>query len=95
MKNQLIRLAKKSPHPLHKHATIVIRGGAVIAVGYNHDGIHSEIVALSKLWPSKRRGCSIINIRIRRSGTIGISDPCVDCSIYLFKYGIKKVKVIL
>lgn len=93
MLNQLRRIASRSPHPLHKHATIVMKGGAILAIGYNHDGRHSEIVALSKLWPSKRIGCTIINIRIRRSGNIGISTPCESCSKYLKINKIKRVVV--
>lgn len=88
------KIAARSPHPLHRHATIVIRGGAVISTGYNHDGIHAEIVALNKLWPSKRRGVTIVNIRITRAGSIGNSAPCEACAERIKRDGVRKVVVL-
>lgn len=88
--NKLIKMARKSTHTRFHHGTLVIRGGAIIASGYNHDGRHSEIVALEKLWPSKRKGCSIINIRLTKRG-FSNSRPCAHCNEYLRSNGISKV----
>lgn len=90
----LRRIASRSTHPMHKHATIVLKGGAVLATGYNHEGRHSEVVALSKLWPSKRRGTTIINLRIKPSGEIGNSSPCPECLAFLRKNGVRKILVV-
>lgn len=91
MIGKLKRLAAMSPHPAHKHATLILRGGAVVSFGYNHDNLHSELVALSRLWPNKRRGTSIINIRITRGGAYGLSFPCPSCLAELKENGVIKV----
>lgn len=86
------KIALRSPHPLFRHATLVFRGGALVAVGYNHDGLHAETVALEKLWPSKRQGCSILNIRLAKDGErLAQSKPCPKCAEYLRANGIRKV----
>lgn len=84
----------RSTHPIHRHATIVLKGGAVVATGFNHGGQHSEVVALRKLWPSKRPGCTVINLRIKPSGTIGNSSPCAECRAFLARNGVKKILVV-
>lgn len=91
MLNKLVKAAYKSDHTEFKHSTLVIRGGAVISIGANLGHRHSEVVALGKLWPSKRRGCSIINIRVRKDGSFGNAKPCEACLLYLENNGIKKV----
>lgn len=91
MMKLLERVAMKSPHPIHKHASLVVKGGAILAFGYNHDNRHSEVVALSKLWPSKRRGCTIINLRVKRNGEFGNSYPCARCQKFLLDNGVRKV----
>jgi hypothetical protein len=89
---KLISVAKKSPHPKNKHSTLVFRGGSLLNTGYNHDGIHSEVNALDDLWPSKRKGVTVVNLMIQtRSGNFGVSRPCQSCMIYLIKNGIKKI----
>lgn len=90
----LKKIASRSPHHAQRHASVVVKGGAVLAVGYNHSGRHSEVVALSKLWPSKRKGTTIINLRLKRSGLVGDSYPCTKCQAFLIKNGVIKVIVI-
>ena len=87
---KMIRVAKKSNHQ-HRHCTLILKGGAPIAIGYNHDGVHSEINAIKKLWPDKRRGVTIINLRITGSGRIGISKPCEDCLKFLLSQYVSKI----
>lgn len=76
---RLITEAKKSPHPQHRHSTLIIKGGAIIASGYNHDEKHSETVALGKLWPGDAKGTTIINLRLKRDGSVANSKPCCKC----------------
>ena len=87
-KNKLIKTALRSPERM-MHATILTRGGSIVAVGYNHDDIHSEVSAINKLWPNKRAGCKFINIRIRRDGSLGLSAPCTRCMRELREAGIR------
>ena len=91
MVNLLKKIAMKSDHKNYKHATIVLRGGAVVAFGANLGKRHSEVVALSKIWPNKRKGCRIVNIRIRRDGSFGMSKPCKNCSKFLKENGVISV----
>lgn len=93
MKRLLIKTALKS-HREQRHATLVLKGGAILAVGYNTPERHSEVNALRKLWPSKRRGCSIINLRLTKGGRIADSTPCERCREFLRESGVRKVRVI-
>lgn len=88
--NMAKRIAACSPLEF-RHATLVFKGGALVSFGYNHSYRHSEENALNKLWPSKRRGCVIYNVRIRVDGSLGISRPCKKCLVYLAKNGVSKV----
>lgn len=90
--SMMMRLARtKSGHKAHKHAAIVVRGGAIVAVGVNHDLIHAEVNALAKLWPSEREGTKVFSIRLRRSGTLGMAKPCPECEAYMREAGVKAV----
>lgn len=89
-----LRLAKKAAlksNHHHRHATIVFKGGAILAIGYNHHDRHSEINAIKKLWPSKRKGAKIFNFRLTFAGNIGISKPCADCQRALDNAGITAI----
>ena len=89
---KLISVAHKSPHIKNKHSTLVFRGGSLISSGYNHGEIHSEVNALSKLWPSKRVNTTIVNIMIKtKSGNFGNSRPCEECLFFLRDQGVSKI----
>lgn len=84
------KLALVSPHPRFKHAALVLRGGALLAQGYNHDGRHAEVVALSKLWPSKRRGTTLLSLRMGPEG-LAMARPCAECARFLADAGVERV----
>jgi deoxycytidylate deaminase len=86
-----IRLATKARHGCYKHAAIVVRGGAIVATGVNHDEQHAEVVALKCLWPSERRGTKVYSLRLRRSGTLGMAKPCPECEAFMREAGVKLV----
>jgi pyrimidine deaminase RibD-like protein len=88
--NLLIKTARKSTHRAFHHGTIVLKGGAVLAAGYNHGETHSEISALKRIWPNKRSGCIIINIRVTKRG-FSSSKPCDGCMAFIKANGISKV----
>ena len=90
MLRRALREAQKSPHPHFKHGTLIFRGGALIATGYNHDDRHSEEVALGKLWPGYARGSTVVNIRIKPSGRVGMARPCPRCLKILLDNRIKR-----
>jgi pyrimidine deaminase RibD-like protein len=89
---KLVSLARnKARHKAHRHATMITRGGAVVAFGTNHDETHAEVAALNNLWPDQRPGTRAISIRLRRSGTLGMAKPCPECQEYMRKNGVKSV----
>ena len=85
------KLALRSPHHQQRHAAIVLKGGAVLALGYNHDSRHAEAVALGKLWPSKRRGATLLSLRLKPSGSIGLAKPCRRCEKLCREAGLARV----
>ena len=85
------RLAKKSTHRQHLHASIVARGGNIVSCGYNHERIHAETMALSKLWPSERVGTTVWSIRVSKSGRLGMAKPCSKCMSFLVASRVKQV----
>ncbi len=91
MLKRAMKAAKAAKHVYAYHGVIVARGGAILATGVNHHDRHAEVVALSKLWPSNRRGTTIISVRVRKTGTIGMAKPCAACEAFLRENGVKKV----
>jgi deoxycytidylate deaminase len=87
-----LRLARKSNHPdSFRHVAIVIRGGAIVATGHNHDMVHAEVAALNKLWPSERVGVRVWSIRIGRNDQVKFAKPCAKCARYLRESGVRQV----
>lgn len=86
-----LREANKSPHPVFKHATLIFKGGALFATGYNHGDRHSEVVALGKLWPGDAKGATVVNIRIKKTGKVGMSRPCPQCQKILLDNEVRRV----
>jgi len=90
MYQKLFEISRKSPHNF-KHVAIVERAGKILAIGYNHDGIHAEESALKKLWPSERIGTRIISLRFTKTGKLANAKPCCECQKLLLESGVKKV----
>lgn len=87
----LRRLAEKSPHRTYKHSVQIVKGGAIIAYGYNHSVVHAEINALKKLWPGHARGSVVYSMRFTKTGQLAMAKPCFDCEKALREAGVKKV----
>lgn len=88
---QAIKLAALSTHPKYFHSALVIKGGAILAYGYNHDGRHAEVVALSKLWPNKRKGVTVLSLRLSVEGGLAMAKPCAKCAAFLAENGVRRV----
>ena len=91
MKSLVLKVAAKARHKHHVHVAIVTRGGAIVAIGYNHEEVHAEDMALSKLWPSERIGTKLYSIRVRPGGKYGMAKPCDDCMKLIESSGVKQV----
>lgn len=74
-----------------RHGAIVTKGGNILATGYNHDHTHAEVAALSKLWPSKRAGCTVWSLRVTNGGNLANGKPCPECLRYMLDAGVAKV----
>lgn len=84
-------LASSSPVPTFKHSALVLRGGAILSVGVNGKEKHAEAQALARLWPSERRGTTLISCRVRRTGALGMARPCPACRRLMASAGVKTV----
>jgi hypothetical protein len=78
------------PDRHYKHVALVIKGGAIVAVGLNHTR-HAEVAALLSIYPSERRGVKVISLRVRTDGSFAMSKPCPGCEKFMRIYGVKKV----
>lgn len=85
------KIAKRSTHNYAFHGAVVLRGGAIVATGYNHGWNHAEINALRSLWPSKRRGTLLWSIKLTKTGRLANAKPCADCEKFARESGVKYV----
>lgn len=86
----LKRLSIRSNHDTFHHATVVIKGGAIQSFGYNLNATHAEVNALKKLWPSKRAGVTVFNLRFTRRG-LGNSRPCKRCMDFMVQNSVANI----
>lgn len=90
MLERVKRLAEKLEHRNYRHVAIVLRGGSLISIASNVSR-HAEVAALSKLFPSKRVGTTVISLRIRKDGSLAMARPCKHCMAFIRESGVKKV----
>ena len=88
----IIRNAARSNHPFAWHVTFLTRGGAIVAIGYNHSDIHSEAHALSQLWPDHKFGLVCWNFRVTSTGRLTMAKPCTACQELLRLAKIKSIR---
>lgn len=85
------RMAKKSDHEHFRHGAVVLKNGRVLATGYNKGVEHAEVNALKKVPLDKRKGCTVISVRITKTGLLSMAKPCANCAWFLKESGIKSV----
>lgn len=91
--NRAIKEATKSNHSNHKHATLLFKGGALKACGFNLGNKHSEMVALSRVkHKGGARNMIALNIRLTKGGVVSMAKPCNNCNTALINAGIRQVK---
>lgn len=89
--NRAIKEAIKSDHTQFRHATLLFRGGALIATGYNYGKKHAEIMALNKVkHKNGAHGAVAFNVRLTKLGTLAMSAPCLECAIALDNAGVSR-----
>lgn len=88
----------------HRHGAVIVKGGRVMATGFNRwrqpienvsnfnpdwSSIHAEESALSKAGDLK--GATMIIVRINRRGEHRTSKPCDKCMERIERAGIKAI----
>lgn len=86
-----IKAAHRSTHETFYHGVAIEKGGALLAIGWNHGEIHAEVHAMMRIPPEKRRNLTIWSIRITSTGKLSMAKPCVNCEPFLRQFGVKKV----
>lgn len=86
-----IKAAANSDHYQHRLGSAIVRGSNIISIGYNSAYIHSEHAAINRAWRSNIVGTTLVIVRIRRNGSIGMSKPCGLCMKRLIQAGVKRV----
>ena len=99
-------LSKQSNHPNHHLGAVVVKGGRILASGYNrvqqhnklcyrkfNSSVHAEQDAIRKLLgnPDLLYGSSLYVSRIGRSGSLLLAKPCAFCMDLIRSVGIKKI----
>lgn len=102
--NTAIEEAGKSTHHPHIGA-VVFKGKRIFGSGHNgirssslpmkhrhwEESLHAEQAALLNLDWDKLKGCSMLVVRVSKTGMFGICKPCPMCSKIINHVGIKNV----
>lgn len=102
--NCAIKEAKKSTF-FPRIGAVVFKGKKIYGVGHNEirssslsmkhrhwqESLHAEQAALLNLDWSKLKGCSILVIRVGKSGKLGMCKPCPMCEKLIKYVGIKNI----
>jgi len=100
-----IEEAKKSNHQ-HKVGCIIFDKKTILSKGYNTSqksvkklhpkfqrfpySVHAEVDAIIKA-RMDLKGCSMLVVRINKSGQLRLSKPCINCMKYIEYAGIKNI----
>lgn len=89
--NIAMKEAAKARHRQHKFGAVLFRGGRVLQSSHNFSHIHAEHAVLNRAWRQDVDGATILVIRMRKNGTLGLAKPCKLCMKRLAQAGVKKV----
>lgn len=98
------KVALKSTYKQHRLGAVVVKGGRILATGYNQlrpskligtATLHAEAAAILELLKNQRQhdavGADIYVSRWTRGGRIGMAKPCDQCMSLLRSVGISTV----
>lgn len=86
-------LASKSDHQHYKHSVLIVRGGKIIARGFNKGAKHAEINAIGTLAAKDHnyfRGADLYSFRFNRTGPAN-SRPCIMCEKVIRELGMRRM----
>lgn len=97
--NLLLRTAEKSKHHRYLHSALIYSGSRLLAIGYNNEKFHAEVMAINRLKALFRTNNSrmphnlhlVSFMRKRVSGFVGNSFPCPRCLDSIKRVGIRRV----
>lgn len=84
------KAAMKARHR-HRLGALIIKGGNVISTGWNYSVNHAETVALGKIFDTNIKGSTLVVVRMRRDGRLGMSFPCASCLAAIVESGISRI----
>ena len=96
--------AKKSCHKQHRLGAVVVKGGRILATGFNElrpssvtktPTLHAEASAILKLLKKRKLhdlfGSSVYVARYTKGGKIGMARPCAHCYQLLQSVGVRDI----
>ena len=86
-----LKEAKNARHHQHKLGAVLFKSGKPIASSHNFDHVHAEHAVLNQAWRSDIAGTTLLVIRVRKNGTLGMSRPCHLCMLRIIQAGVKRV----
>ena len=91
MRSLLVNWAlEKSDHRQCLHAAAVVKNSRVLGLGYNHDWIHAEGMAMGQAGPNCK-GATLYSLRVNRYGELRMAQPCMKCTRRAIDAGINNV----
>ena len=91
---EAVRQSSKANY-VFRLGAVIFNNDRVIGAGYNrvseNGAICAELLAIKKSPRKLLKGASILVVRVRKSGTLGLSKPCERCQKIIIKSGIAKV----
>ncbi len=92
--NVAIRVAlkevKRSRHRQHKLSAVILKGSNIVSTGWNFSHTHAEHTAINRAWRTDIHGATLVVMRLRRDGKIGMARPCPRCLAKIIEAGIKR-----
>lgn len=80
-RNKIMSMGKNNTKKTHPRAA---------RLRYWSCGVHSELDAILKFPSAPKKICKskVVNVRIKKDGSIGMSKPCIHCQKLLKSFGI-------
>ncbi len=86
-----LKEAKNARHRQHKLGAVLFKSGKPIASSHNFDHVHAEHAVINQAWRSDIAGTTLLVIRVRKDGTLGMAKPCYLCMARIIQAGVKRV----
>ncbi len=89
--SKALKEATNARHRQHKFGAVLYKSGKPVVSGHNFGYIHAEHAVLNRAWRSDIEGSTLLVIRVRKDGSLGMARPCCLCMSRIIQAGVKKV----